>query len=533
MRVCIVGLIAAQIFLGRSIAGSGETSSWRSLLDEARAHYERDENVEALSILQKVQAEAARQNVSELDSAEIWDSLGAAYEASNKLTDAQAMFNRALEVRRRLLSGADSRIAVSLTNESSLFWAMNQPQKAEEFAAASKKMWEELNDTGRIEYAATLNNLSAAYRLQAKLREALPLMDLACKVYRRALPPSSPRLLRALENMAQGLKDSGEYNKAAELHEEALAIARSAPDTPASLLSIILSGLGDLRIAQGRLTEAETLLTQAIAVERSVSSAGIQLAVEYNNLAAAYRLLGRTAEAKEQAEAALAALGNLHGQADIQRGAILNNLGLTAEANRDYRRAERLFREAAETWKSSLGNKHPNLTATYSNLATLYERKGQFDKAEKMLQDVLARDTSVLRREHPAVARDLNNLGWLEYRRRRYAQSEAYLREAVEIFRSTLGASHPDVGLSEGNLASTVAALKRADEAQSLFADSLKVLEKSWGPENPKMIGALEVYARFLRANSQNALAEETETRAMHIRVVNAIAAEQTGKAQS
>jgi tetratricopeptide (TPR) repeat protein len=533
MRVCLVFIFGVNLFPGSPIAGSTESESWRSLLDSGRTNYERDEYAKSLGVLERAQIEASHQNVPELDQTEIWDALGAVYEATNNVGAAQEMFDRALKTRQRLLNGPDVNVAISLMNESSLYWAMNQPRKAEQFALASKGMWEQLHETERPEYAAALNNLSAAYRLETRFREALPLMATACKVYRFTLPPSSPQLLRALENMAQGFKDLGEYNKAGELHQEALDQANQNKSTPPALLSIILSGFGDLRIAQGRLKEAEALLTRAIAVGRSTLPGTVQLAVEYNNLSCAYRLMGRVQEAREQAETALALLSGAAGQANVQRGAIFYNLGLTAELERNFPGAERLFHSAINTWRPALGDFHPNITAAYSSLASLYEEKHQYKKARKILDEVLARDTAVLPRVHPSLGRDLNNLGSLEFRQRHYAKAESYLRQAVGTFRTTLGPGHPDTGLSEANLAGVLSAMKRVDAAQEFYRDSLRILELSYGPDNPKLIGILEAYAQLLRADSQSALAEQTETRAMHIRVVNAIAAEENERAKT
>jgi tetratricopeptide (TPR) repeat protein len=217
----------------------------------------------------------------------------------------------------------------------------------------------------------------------------------------------------------------------------------------------------------------------------------------------------------------------IHGQADIRRAEILNNEGLLAQSSHDLRHAEQLFQQAVDAFESALGQEGPSSVPAYANLAGLYGARHQYAKAEHVFELALNRDRTALPKVHPAIARDLNNLGWIAFKRRHYDRAEALFRESLDIFKKTLGPEHVDTAITEGNLANALWAMKRTDGVQQLYDEEIQVLERAWGRDNPKLIEALDVYAKFLRANAQSAKAEEAETHALRIRVKQAIVADQ------
>jgi tetratricopeptide (TPR) repeat protein len=524
-------LISATCFFG--VPATGDTpatpeSEWLRLLQTGQALNNREKYLEAVPALEAARDAAVRQNVSQLQQAAVWDALGAAYERVDRLADAHILFDRALAVRQKFLTDPDEALAVSLTNESSVFWALGKPAEAEQYASKAKLMWEKLGQPNRWEYAAAINNLVAAYRMEGRILEAVPLMQQACEIYRHNFSAASPRLVRALINLSLGFKDIGDYKKAEELFNEALRDARTGGVTSPEQIGILLNSMGELKNTQGHYKEAERLVTEALATTlRMARPSALQVATEHYTLGCVFRSLGRTEEAKNEFLAALKSLEGLHGQADILRGEILNNQGSLAQSNHDLKSAEQLYKQAIASFESALGHGSQSSVPSYANLAGLYGAKGQYDKAERVFQSALDRDRSVLPRIHPAVARDLNNLGWVAYKRKHYDRAESFFREALDIYRKTFGAEHVDTAMTEGNLANTLWALKRTREAEGLFENSIEVLEHSWGKDSPKLIETLQVYAKFLRANSESAKAEEAETHALRIRVRQAIAADQ------
>ena len=91
----------------------------------------------------------------------------------------------------------------------------------------------------------------------------------------------------------------------------------------------------------------------------------------------------------------------------------LNNLASLYQAQKDYARAEPLFKQALEMRKRVLGPQHPDYSLSLNSLANLYYSRGDFSHAEPLFQEALAIRQQVLGRDHPDCANCLHNLARL------------------------------------------------------------------------------------------------------------------------
>jgi tetratricopeptide (TPR) repeat protein len=512
---------------------TSDPSPWTALFEAGTASYQSSNSAEAVTQLEAALANATSHGATELEKTKILDSLGAAYEALGRLADAQAAFDSALATRTKLLPAPNESLAISLTNESTIYWAMANADKAVEFAERAKKMWEDLNQQNRREYAIVVNDLLAAYRLQGKIASSVPLMYFAKDLYPRILPASDPTLAQSLSALASSFKEAGNYSMAEALSKQTLQIAEANPKTPPSVRLHLLSALADLEMAEGHLGEAKKVIDESLAISIPGTNVSVlQLANEHRTLGTIYRLSGDPDHATEQYEMALKILEHSSGQAAVQRGTIYNDMALVAEGRQDWKSAEHLFDQALSTMQAAFGTRHPALASTYSNLAGVYEHRHQLSKAEDYYRQALSLDSAALPHLHPVIARDLNNLGTLEFKFHQYEKAEPLFRQSIEVFEQTLGPNHPSTGLAEANLANSLASLKRNSEARAYFSKAAAVLEKSWGVDDPRLTDVLRSYAAFSWSNADIAEAEEIETHLVRIRVKQAIAQER-GKTSS
>ena len=108
-------------------------------------------------------------------------------------------------------------------------------------------------------------------------------------------------------------------------------------------LGITLSSLGALYQRQGRLEEAEPLLTRALPLMKSsLGPDHPAVATGLNNLALVYAGQGRPSE------------------------------------------AEPLFKQSLESMEKTSGLEHPNVAATHSNLGELYLEQGRDEEADRV-----------------------------------------------------------------------------------------------------------------------------------------------------
>ena len=104
--------------------------------------------------------------------------------------------------------------------------------------------------------ATSLNNLALLYRAQGQYEKAAPLHERALAIWEQALGPEHPHVATSLNNLALLYDNQGQYGKAEPLYERALAIREKAlgPEHPDVATS--LNNLAGLLRATNRLSEA-------------------------------------------------------------------------------------------------------------------------------------------------------------------------------------------------------------------------------------------------------------------------------------
>ena len=204
-----------------------------------------------------------------------------------------------------------------------------------------------------------------------------------------------------------------------------------------------------------------------------------------NNLAFAYRSVGRFDEAIELYERVLAdqkwVLGPDHPNTLTTR----SNLAGAYRSVGRFDEAIELFEWVLADRVRVLGPDHPKTLTTCNNLAVAYHSAGRFDEAIELFEWVLADRVRVLGPDHPKTLTTCNNLAFA-YR------SVGRFDEAIELYERVLadqervlGPDHPDTLITRNNLAGAYHSAGRFDEAIELFewvlADRVRVL----GPDHP------------------------------------------------
>jgi tetratricopeptide (TPR) repeat protein len=118
--------------------------------------------------------------------------------------------------------------------------------------------------------------------------------------------PGTPLLRDALDELAQAWQMQGEYERAAETYEEAIAVARVAGISARGTLN----NLGDLALAMGDFERAIAAATEAKALAE-VKGHRMGVAVGSFNIASALIQLGRLDEAKPHLAASVATVTEL------------------------------------------------------------------------------------------------------------------------------------------------------------------------------------------------------------------------------
>lgn len=520
-------IVFGTFLLGNVLAAAdlaAPAPNWEPIEQQARLAYQRSDYGAARDQAARALASAESASAPDIQVAGVLNVFGAALLGLNKPAEAAPLLDRALSIRRRLLTAPNLDLAVSLNNHASMLLVTDALEPARATASEAVAMFEALGETKGFEYGVSLNNLAAACSNLGDYARAIPVYEHAREVLSAQSPSVAPRILRLLVNEGIAVQRLGDLERAGSLYESAIELARQSSSADAFALPNALNALADVRTQQGRYADAERTVTEALSLASAIVPPDPpKTAVIEATLARICQRRGNFKAAEAHFDSALAALRAAQATAPVVYASELNNYGLLLLSMKRLGPAGDAFEEAQRIFDSKLGASHPNAIAVTVNRGTLAERRHQSARAAALFRQAIDLDTAHFGRNHFRVALDLNSLGVFEHRRHHYERAEPVLRESVSILRAAWGPDHPEVGTVESNLGRALWMLKRYDEAEPFLADAIRVMEHAYGSDSPKLLTFYDDYAQLLRANEHYAASETVKLAAMRIRVRQAL----------
>jgi len=356
--------------------------------------------------------------------------------AQDKYTEALPFFEKALGIRRRLLTD-------------------NHP-----------------------ETASIYESLAAILYAQGKHAQARPLCEKALEIKHRLLTDDHPDTAACYIHLATILTYQGKYAQAQPLFEKALEIRRRLltddhADTAESynVLAINLS-------KQGKYAQAQPLYEKALEIRRRVlTDDHLDTAASYNNLANNLQERGKYAQAQPLHEKALEIYRRLLTDDQPETAASYNNLAINLNAQGKYSQAQPLYEKALEIKRRLLTDDHPDSAASYNNLAINLMDQGKYAQAQPLDEKALEIKRRLLTDDHRDTAVSYANLAINLDKQGKYAQAEPLFEKAVEIDRRLLTDDHPETAASYLNLANNLSAQGRFTEARDQWIRAALGLE--------------------------------------------------------
>jgi len=207
--------------------------------------------------------------------------------------------------------------------------------------------------------------------------------------------------LHALASLARLHQNQSKYDKAKELYEQALPIARSKKESqPGPWLAGHISGYAEILRKAGELKQAEELHLEALELRQSSAVKGdgkvedgnsteLELAVSYTQLGCTVSGLGRPKETQEYHNRALAArLGHL----GLTHALVSESLNYCAEALHKLGRSREgvaLGVHAVRIRRKAFGRGHPAYAHALSVLASCYHGVGRSCDAQVLLEECI------------------------------------------------------------------------------------------------------------------------------------------------
>jgi tetratricopeptide (TPR) repeat protein len=406
--------------------------------------------------------------------------------ARTEFAAARPLYERALELRERVLGPDHPQTASSLDNLAWLLRDQGNLATARPLFERAFEIWERVLGADHPHTAASLNNLAGLLRDQGEFAAARPLFERVVEIWERGLGPDHRHTAASLNNLAGLLRDQGELAAARPLFERAVEIWERAlgpdhPDTAGGLNNLAL-----LLRDQGEFAAARPLFERAVEIwERALGPDHPQTGGGLNNLALLLHDQGQFAAAWRLYEHAFKIWKRVLGPDHPHTASSLNNLALLLRDGGEFDAAWPLYERSLEIRERVLGPDHPDTATSLNNLALLLRDQGDLGTARPLLERALEIRARVLGAHHPHTARSLNNLALLLRDQGEFSAARPHLERALEICERVLGPDHPDTAQSLNNLALLLQVQGELTTAQLLCQRALEISERVLGPDHP------------------------------------------------
>ena len=326
--------------------------------------------------------------------------------------------------------------------------------------------------------AGAYTNLAGNLGAQGKYAQAQPLFEKALEIRRRLLTDDHPTTAESYNILAVNFSDQGKYGQAQPLYEKALEIRRRllTDDHPHTTTSY--NNLGANRDAQKKYAEAQPLLERALEIRRRLlTDDHPHTTTSYNNLAANLNDQGKYAQAQPLYEKALEIRRRLLTDDHPDTARSYNNLAANLDAQGKYAQAQPLHEKALEIRLRLLTDDHPLTADSYNNVAFNLNAQGKYAQAQPLYEKALEIRRRLLTDDHPDTAKSYDNLAANLDAQGKYAQAQPLYEKALEIHRRLLTDDHPYTALSYNNLAANLNAQGKYLEARDRWLSAAKSLD--------------------------------------------------------
>ncbi len=202
----------------------------------------------------------------EADLATSLNNLAYLYYFQGRYSEAEPLFQQALEMNKQVLGESHPDVANSLNNLASFYESQGRYNEAELLFQQALQMKKQVLGESHPGVATSLNNLALLYNFQGRYSEAEALLQQALQIGKRLLGKEHRSVATSLNNLAGVYDTQGRYSEAEPLYQQALQMKKrllgeSHPDVAASL-----KNLASLYDSQGKYSEAEPLYQQALEI---------------------------------------------------------------------------------------------------------------------------------------------------------------------------------------------------------------------------------------------------------------------------
>ena len=309
-------------------------------------------------------------------------------------------------------------------------------------AVGARRVRDELGDRPALQ-ATLLGAIGDVYGNLDLVDRARELREEALWLARDAHGPESAQVARGLRRLGVLLMQGDRLDSAQSLLERSLELTRTAVGPGDTAVAGVLTDLGDLATWRGRHDEAEGYLVAAVDLLADHEPfPAARLAAAYTELLDVYPMNQRMEEARAAAEEAARLSRMAYGEEHPRTALALVQLADLYDWDGRGEDAVRIYRDAILLLDRTLGPDHERTLQARSNLAVTLRHLGELAAAERVHRDILATWRSKEGSRDRRVADALQNLAVVLHEGGALAEAEAHLLEAREIYDAVLEPDH-------------------------------------------------------------------------------------------
>jgi tetratricopeptide (TPR) repeat protein len=370
---------------------------------------------------------------------------------------------------------ADYRSLETLDEQAATLHSLGKDAQAQPLYEKSLEITRRLLTDDHVDTANSYDKLATSLYFQGRYTAAQPLYEKAMEIKRRLLTENDIGTANSYNNLALNLNAQGRYAEAQRLYKKALEIDRRLLTDDDVGTATDYNNLGMNLDSQGKHAEAQPLYEKALEIKRRLLSDDHEsLASTYNNIGMNLYYQGKYAVAIPFCQKSLEINRRVLTDDHPLTALCYSNLALNLSAQEKYAAAQPLLEKALAIRRRRLTDSHPLTASSYIGVAFNLKAQGKYAAAQPLYEKALDIARRLLTDDHPLTATSYVNLASNLKALGEYAMAQPLLEKALEIRHRLFTDDHPDVAIIYNNLAGNLNAQGKYKEAHAQWLRAVR-----------------------------------------------------------
>ena len=251
-------------------------------------------------------------------------------------------------------------------------------------------------------------------------------------------------------------------------------------------LGVVHHNLGDLKNSQGDFSAAIDHYNTSTTIFDQLNLPDLKAGSLLGRGWSEYRL-ANFEQADSLYQLALSLNRELHGENSIQTAENLQYIAWLEHDHGNYQLSDTLFTHILTIRRNHYNDDHPDIATTLHSLGWIKYQLREYDDTVYLYEEAIAMRRRLFDEPHADLAWSLNNLGMVRQAEGNYDGAEVLFRDALQMRRDVLPAEHSHILQSLGNLGSIYFYKENYDQAISIFHEVVDMQRDILGTDHPDL----------------------------------------------